>query len=620
MHQPAKLRRVIVIGLDGLEPKIVEPMLKAGELPNLAHLQAQGGYSRLQTTYPAQTPVAWSTFATGTNPGGHGIFDFIARDPKTYFPTLALHYYKQKNAFLPPQVVNGRRGVPLWELLSQVGISSTVLRHPLTYPPDSIRGQMLGGVGVPDLRGGLGTATFYTTAENEQAQQGESVVPVRVDANNRIAARIIGPRNPNMDSNIQLDVTLHLDRTDEKVLLESSGQPKELEIRLGQWSDWLKVKFKVNALVSVRGMLRFHLIRLAPEFELYASPVNFDPDAPLYPISSPPEYAKELATQLGIFYTVGMAEEDTGLKNRRIGEGAFLAQCQDVLRERERMMRFELERQREGFFFCLFDTPDRLQHLFWRFREPDHPANRQDVTPEMKRVIGDHYRYLDTMIGRTLEYVDDQTLFIVLSDHGMNSFQRGLNLNTWLYENGLLALQNGIKPGNEAGDFFHTVDWSRTKAYALGLGCIYLNLRNREVNGIVDASEKEFVQDAIVNGLAGLRDAERGKVAVRSVVTRDQVYRGAYATESPDLMVNFSEGYRVSWGTPLGGVPAGLFEDNVTKWGGDHAIDPPLVPGVLFMNKPFRDDHASMVDLAPTILSALGVSPVSAMDGKSLLA
>jgi predicted AlkP superfamily phosphohydrolase/phosphomutase len=594
-------------------------MLNAGELPNLAQVCAQGAYARVRTTYPAQTPVAWSTFATGTNPGGHGIFDFIRRDPATYFPVLALNHYEQKNAFLPPQVVNGRRGTPIWKLLSDAGIPSTVLRHPLTYPPDNIRGQMLGGVGVPDLRGGLGTATFYTSAEGEKAQEGESVVQVRADGNDCCATYLLGPRDPKTRSDFKFEINLHLRPHEKKLLLRSTGQPKELQIREGQWSDWLKVKFKVGPLMSVRGMVRFYLNTLAPVFELYASPVNFEPDAPLFPISSPPEYAKELAARVGTFYTAGMAEEDAGLKNRRIGEEAFLAQCADVLREREAMMTYELGRQREGLFFCLFDTPDRLQHLFWRFRESDHPANRGDLTPDMARVIEEHYRTLDAIVGRASRYVDDQTLFIVLSDHGMNSFQRGLNVNTWLHANGFLALQTGVKPGEEAGDFFRGVDWSRTKAYAVGLGGIYLNLKGREAKGIVNPSEAEAVQGAIIKGLTGLTDPERARTAIRSVVTRAQIYSGAYAHEAPDLLINFAEGYRASWGTPLGGVPEGCFVNNDKKWGGDHCIDPSLVPGVLFMNRAFRAEQASLLDLAPTILDALRVPKGPAMEGKSLL-
>jgi predicted AlkP superfamily phosphohydrolase/phosphomutase len=279
-----------------------------------------------------------------------------------------------------------------------------------------------------------------------------------------------------------------------------------------------------------------------------------------------------------------------------------------------------LERFKSGFYFCLFDTPDRLQHMFWRFREPDHPANRGgNFNPEFSHVIEGHYRACDAIVGKALKYADEQTLFIVLSDHGMNSFQRGIHLNTWLYNQGFLALQNGLKPGEETGDFFRGVDWSRTQAYALGLGGIYLNLKGREEKGIVIADEAESIKTAISKGLTGLSDPERGQVAIRSVASREQIYSGPYVSEAPDLLVNFAEGYRVSWGTPLGGTPAGLFEDNRKKWGGDHMIDPVLAPGVLFMNQSFRGESPSLVDLAPTILAALGVPKGSAMEGSSLL-
>jgi len=180
-------------------------------------------------------------------------------------------------------------------------------------------------------------------------------------------------------------------------------------------------------------------------------------------------------------------------------------------------------------------------------------------------------------------------------------------------------LKSGIQPGEEAGDFFHSIDWSHTKAYALGLGGIYLNLKGREGEGMVGAGEADEVKTAIIKGLTCLRDPVRGRVAIGSVVTRDQVYTGPYANESPDLIVNFADGYRVSWNTALGGVPEGLFEDNMKKWSGDHSIDPKLVPGVLFMNRAFRGDSASLLDLAPTILATLGIPKNPAMEGDSLL-
>jgi predicted AlkP superfamily phosphohydrolase/phosphomutase len=613
------MKRVIVIGLDGFDPKIVEVMQQTGDLPNLSALGAAGGYSCIQTTYPAQTPVAWSTFATGRNPGGHGIFDFLNRDPNTYLPILGLSRYEQKNAFSPPQVMNMRRGMPMWELLTKAGLPSTVIRCPCTYPPDELNGRMLAGVGVPDLRGGLGTSTFYSSRDGIRAEHSERVVRVTI-SNDSINTHLIGPRNPKTRNDIPLDVRIDIDRTTQKVTLHSNGQPNCLEIYEGQWSDWLKVKFKLGFLQSVRGTLRFNLVRLDPEFELYASPINFDTEAPLFPISSPQEYASEIEARMGTYYTLGMAEDHDGLINGRIDEAAFLKQCDLVMHERKKMMFDELERFDRGLFFCLYDTPDRLQHMFWRYRDPGHPANRTGFMDDYKDAIENHYRACDAVIGEAREFVDEDTLFIVLSDHGMTSFRRGLNLNTWLYTNGYLALKNGYLPGESNGEFFRNIDWDHSKAYALGLAGIYLNQKGREANGILDREEAEITKDELVEALGGLIDQDNGEHVIHSVVPKEELYIGPYVHEAPDVIINFNKGYRVSWGTPLGGVPEGIFEDNVKKWSGDHVVNPEMVPGVLFMNRTFDGTEADLLDLAPTILKALGVPKGKDMEGRDLLA
>lgn len=613
-------RKVVVVGLDGLEPKIVDSMLEAGELPNLARLRVAGGYGRVGTTWPAQTPVAWSTFATGVNPGGHGIYDFLRRDPKTYFPDLGLNRYEQKSAFLPPKVVNLRRGTTIWEVLSSGGIPSAVVRCPCTYPPDAMKGRLLSGMGVPDIRGGLGTATFYTTAAGVAAKESEQVLRLELKGD-KAASHIIGPRNPKAKDDMRAPLTIEVDRGTRSVTLRTEGRPNALQLKEGAWSEWLAVKFKAGLLQSVAGVLRFLLVRLDPDLEIYASPVNFDPTAPMFPISHPWEYSTELAKTLGTFYTTGMVEDHTGLSNERFSEEAYLAQCHEVMRERERMLQHELDRFREGFLYCLFDTPDRLQHMFWRFGEPNHPANREDEARrrEMASVIRDHYRDCDALVGRVLERIDADTLLIVMSDHGFNSFQRGVHLNAWLRENGYLTLESGVAAGHEAGEFFKHVDWGRTKAYALGIGSIYLNLRGREGEGIVNPADGDALAQEIAERLTSLVDTERATPAVRSAKTRRELYSGVYVDEAPDVMLGFAAGYRASWTTALGGIPAELFEDNVKRWGGDHIIDPELVPGVLFMNRPFDDSRARLVDLAPTILQALS-SPVPAvMEGRGLL-
>jgi predicted AlkP superfamily phosphohydrolase/phosphomutase len=609
------------LGLDGLDPGIVSRLLDAKALPHLARLRDLGGFARVATTRPAQTPVAWSTFATGTNPGGHGIFDFLRRNPKTYLPDLALNRYEQKNAFLPPRAVNLRRGVPVWEILKAAGTHATVLRCPCTYPPDSLRGQMLSGMGVPDLRGGLGTSTFYTTSAEVKPRESENVVRLQVVGDGIFSAFLIGPRNPKTGGDLRVEFTLRVDSDGRRVVLHSDGSPKELPIGAQGWSDWLRVKFKLGLLQSIRGMVRFHLVRGAPDLALYASPLNFDPESPFFPISEPPEYAGELARRLGPYYTTGMVEDHAGLNNERISEETFLNQCAIAWKEREAMMLDELHSFHSGLYYCLFDTPDRIQHLFWRFGEPDHPANHgEPPDARFREVIDNAYRRCDAIVGKALEYADDQTLFIALSDHGFNSFQRGVHLNAWLLNNGFLALRAGIEPGEAAGDLLRQVDWRKTRAYALGLSGIYLNLRGREEEGSVFPDDAGSVKKALVEGLSGLVDPDRqGALAIERVLSREEVYRGAYVEEAPDLIVDFAPGYRVSWSASMGGVAEKHFEDNCKKWSGDHIISPDQVPGVLFMNRPFQTKAARLIDLAPTILACLGVPKGQLMEGESLV-
>lgn len=595
----------------------MEPLLASGALPNLARISASGGYARLATTMPAQTPVAWSSFAVGANPGVHGIYDFLRRDPSTYLPDIGLYRYEQKSVFLPPRAVNLRGGEAVWDVLGRAGIPSTVLRHPCTYPPDSLRGRMLGGVGVPDVRGGFGTSTYYTAAGDGRAGESERVIAIADGAT--VETTLIGPYNPKSARDATLDVRLEVDAAAGAVRIHSRGEPSVLEVRRGEWSGWLRVKFKLGALQAVRGRLRFHLLETAP-LRLYASPVNFDATAPVFPISHPWDYAGELERELGAYHTLGMAEDHNGLNNGRLNEAAFLTQCDTVVRERRAMMLHELERLDEGFFYCLYDTPDRLQHMLWRFRDPTHPANAVNPTPpEFEDAIESSYCAFDGIIGEALEAADGETLFVVASDHGFTGFRRDVHLNTWLHRQGWLALKPGVEPGADAGDMLHGVDWARTRAYALGLAGIYLNLRGREAEGIVPAADAGPVAAQVAASLAGLRDPASGDVAVRAVVARENIYRGPRLEDAPDLLVSCAPGWRTSAVTALGGVPDSVFSDNTKRWSGDHVVDPVAVPGVLFMNRPFREQRARLIDLAPTILGALGVSPGEGMEGGTLL-
>jgi predicted AlkP superfamily phosphohydrolase/phosphomutase len=617
-------RKVIVIGLDGLEPGIVEAMLGRGELPNLAKIRAAGSYTRLQTTYPAQTPVAWSSFMTGTNPGGHGIFDFICRDPQTYLPDVALtRFDPPKNMLAQPRVVNRRQGVPLWQPLSKAGIPSTILRCPCTFPPEALQGRMLAGVGVPDLRGSQSKGTFYTQDRTAIAEENEQLV--FLDAGPELTTRVVGPRNTKTSqaSDTYCEVRVQVDKGSRKLVIHTGGSPSTIEIPEKGWSEWVRFKFKFSMLQAVTGIARFYVRQLESHLEFYVSAVNFDPAAPMFPVSAPTDYARELSENVGLFSTLGMAEDHNGLNNGRLDEAAYLEQCELVLSERERAMRFELDRFSEGLFFMLFDTPDRVQHMLWRFRDREHPGFDRDLSPELATRIEEHYRRCDAVLSAVLEKVDENTLLIVLSDHGFGTFRRSFDTNTWLWQNGLLALKDSHKPGENPCEGFAGVDWSKSYAYAVGLGGIYLNFKGRESAGILEeGTEAERVRHAIQTGLAGFPDAQTKRPAIRSVSRREELYSGAFVGNSPDLLVNFHRGFRVSWQSAVGGFSHSLLEDNLRRWSGDHIVDPESVPGILFMNRASRQDdqgQARIIDLAPTILKYLGVAVPESMEGASLL-
>ena len=420
-------KKVIVIGLDGLEPTIVEAMLERGELPNLSKIRTGGSYSRLRTTYPAQTPVAWSSFMTGTNPGGHGIFDFISRNPETYLPDAALSRFERPKSMLAqPRVVNQRKGVPLWQPLTHAGIPSVILRCPCTFPPEALQGKMLAGVGVPDLRGSQSKGTFYSQDRTVQAQENEQLI--QLDAGIEMTTRVIGPRNTKLSppGDTCCEIKVRVDKAARQLVIQTGGTPSKIEIAERGWSDWVRFKFKFSLLQSVTGIARFYVRQIEPQVEFYVSAVNFDPAAPMFPVSSPNDYAKELSEKVGLFSTLGMAEDHNGLNNGRLDEAAYLLQCELVLDERERMMQFELGRFTEGFFYMLFDTPDRVQHMLWRFRDPGHPLFNPDLSTELATRIEQHYRRCDALLAPVLEKADENTLLIVLSDHGFGTFRRAL--------------------------------------------------------------------------------------------------------------------------------------------------------------------------------------------------
>jgi predicted AlkP superfamily phosphohydrolase/phosphomutase len=274
-----------------------------------------------------------------------------------------------------------------------------------------------------------------------------------------------------------------------------------------------------------------------------------------------------------------------------------------------------LDRLRQGSLVCVFDATDRIQHMFWRYLEKDHPAARGVGDAEHRHAIRDLYKRNDALVGRVMAQLRDGDVLMVLSDHGFSSFRRGVNLNSWLRQEGYLVLKEG-SDGSE--EWLRGVDWTRTRAYCLGLTGMFLNIKGREQHGIVAPAEVAAFKREIIGKLSGLVDSETGQVGIREVFDTSALYSGPYLENAPDFLIGYNAGYRTSWDCATGVVAAPVFEDNVKAWSGDHCIDPRLVPGVLFCNRTIDEKDPALIDIAPTALRLFGIEPPAYMDGRPL--
>jgi len=387
-----------------------------------------------------------------------------------------------------------------------------------------------------------------------------------------------------------------------------------IDLKKGEWSSWQEVEFKLGWFKSIAGIVRFYLKRVSPELELYMTPVNFDPRKPFYPLSYPQNLATQLAKKIGLFYTQGMPHDTWALTEGVLDDTAFLAHADMILSEKERILKEELNRFKRGVFVFYFDTLDMIQHMFWRFEDRAHPLYEQD-SPYAK-TIERYYQRIDRIVGEIMASAGKDTVLMVVSDHGFTSFRKSVHLNRWLFEHGYLSLKDGVQEG---GDLLGGIDWSRTRAYALGFGGIYLNKIGREYLGVISEQESKELTDKIVYDLRQFQDAETGTPVVSTVYRAADVFHGPFQKDAPDIFVGFASGYRASWQTALGGTPARLIEKNEKKWGGDHLVDPQLVPGVFFMNRKIQQQALSLYDAAPSILKIFNVAIPATMKGRPVV-
>jgi predicted AlkP superfamily phosphohydrolase/phosphomutase len=620
--------RLVMLGFDGVDPRWLDRFMQEGKLPALAKLTAAHdgqAYRRLRSTNPPQSPVAWTSFATGTEPGEHGIYDFIGRSfgsgDLPVLPKVATSSFEVQSAG-PPVARNLRTGQPFWQLLGNAGVRVVALNVPYSFPPEPMReGRMLSGLGVPDLRETNSTFTYAgtdVTAEEAKRPPGGGVLVPLALSGDRGRFDLDGPSVPGADGK-RMSVPVEIVRGTPEGGASVTVAGKTVALEVGRFSEWVELEFR-HGEIAVSGIAKLLLLEAGKRTRLFITPISMHPRRPYSPFSFPKAFSAQLADELGGLYkTVGWDHDTSALNAEVIDEAAFLQDLESIEGQRRQMLMQRLAVDDWDLLIWVSTATDRVPHMFYRLIDPEHPRYDAALAARFGDAIEKEYRRMDDTVAAVLEKLRPDDTLLILSDHGFHNYRRGLHVNQWLRRNGLLVLKNGASSAER--EFFMDVDWSKTKAYALGTGQIYLNRQGREPKGIVTDEQATQVLAQVRDGLLALRDEERGGAkVVDEVYFGAEVYQGGRAEDRPDAQVAFAEHYRTSWETILGGVPAALFADNNKKWSGDHAAsDVRQTPGILIGNRPIARTDPAIVDLAPTAVAFFEQDLPAHYAGKPLL-
>ncbi|OGD34945.1 MAG: hypothetical protein A2V45_06140, partial [Candidatus Aminicenantes bacterium RBG_19FT_COMBO_58_17] len=511
------------------------------------------------------------------------------------------------------EVKNLQQGPTFWQILEEHDIPATVFKIPSNYPPVPTKQRTISGMGTPDLKGSYGISCFYTTDPDipKGELSGGRVYEVFV-IGNRVEAQLPGPTNTfkkdRPEALIDFRVLIDPKNAIAKVVLPD----QEFMLKEKEWSGWKRVQFNLIPTQSVSGICMFYLKEIRPHFKLYVSPVNIDPARPALPISTPESYAQELERVFGSYFTKGLPADTSALDNNVLDESEFLELDDMILRESERMFDFEFNRFDSGLLFYYISSTDQRQHMFWRLLDERHPGYDPQLAARYGKAVENIYIEADRFLDRVLQKIDKNTVLLVMSDHGFNPFRRCFNLNTWLFETGYHRLRNPWR--QQEGSLFENTDWSRTRAYGIGLNGLYINQRGRERDGIVNpGADSENLIREIASKLEQVVDPKTGQRAILHAYVAKDVYHGSQLGHAPDIVCGFNEGYRISWESPLGSFPKNVFVENKEKWSGDHMGAPEVIPGVLITNRKVRAESPALYDLTATILDIFGLPKTKEM-------
>ena len=513
-----------------------------------------------------------------------------------------------------------REGRPFWEYLGDAGIPTTVVRMPGDFPATGKRTRSVSGMGTPDILGSYGTFSFFTSSpsDNDKDVSGGNIFPLDIK-DNKVMGELLGPVNSLRKGKPNIKIPFVVWRDPKNGVAKLTLQNHELIMKAGEWSDWVQLSFDlVPHLKSEKGICKFYIKQIHPHFQMYVSPINIDPSDSVLPVTSPAGLGEELVQNVGLFGTKGLPADTKALSYGILSEDEYIEMSRQIFDESKHLMQYELKRlnlQQCGVFFSYFSNLDQDSHMFWRALDKDHPLYTPTLYQRYHHVIRDLYIEMDTVLGevyQTFDITDKNFSLIVMSDHGFAPFYRSVNLNTWLLNNAYISFIGGRSSG--PGTFFENVDWSKTRAYGLGINALYVNKRGRERYGTVSQDEYWPLMTRLKADLLELKDPLSGMNAVSNVWIGKEIYNRD-DDKVPDLIVGWNKGFRASWETILGGFTQEVFVDNDDKWSGDHCIDRMHVPAVLMSNKKIKIQKPTLPDVTATILAECNIPIPEQMTG-----
>ncbi len=631
----SSLERMVVLGFDGMDPGVVQRLIGEGKLPNMAKVAQQGTFTMMRTVAPPQSPVAWGSFITGSDPGTHGIYDFLHRDPNSYIPkfsgadTLPASWVLKMGKYNIPlkasEVVLNREGKAFWDYLEERDVEATIFKIPSNYPPSESKQRTIAGMGTPGLRDGYGFYTMYTSDEEESMKDisPNFMYYAYIDENNMMKGEIEGPVNDLVKDEENpkpiIPFKVYLDNKNKTARVDI--QEHQLLLSEGEYSDWVEIDFTlIPNLAGVKGMVKFYILEMGEKFRLYISPIHISPRNPAMAISTPPSYSEELAEKVGLFHTINLPADTQALSKGSFNMENFIVQSQSVFDESCKLFDYELQRFVEGkghFLFYYFSTLDQCQHMFWALKDKTHPFYHPEEGARFAHMTEELYIKHDRVLGEMLKKVPKDLKIIVMSDHGFAPYHRDVNFNSWLFKEGYLKLD--VDDIDEEVSILEYAHWGGTKAYSIGLNGMYINLKGREAEGIVPPSEKRKLMEEIVAKLERLKDPKTGEQVVTKAFISEDHFSKDHLDRAPDIILGCNRGFRASGASAMGSLNPEIVTDNMDWWSGDHCMNPMHVPATFISNFKINTRVPHIMDMAPTILKHYGIENAPTMRGKALI-